>query len=140
VQTSNEFKELTLEAANKQKEELARFKSEIIEIKRATPGVNITEELSAKNTAGLLKSSEIEVLNENGVIKIVNEDQSTLTKISETETKPKIQNVLNYFKDKILKSDAIWESFKRKLYVPGIVDNGDSESLKLKDLNSINDT
>lgn len=113
-----EFKPLSTEEAQKKLEELSQFKSEINELKK-----------------------EVEVRSEDGMIKIINKDQSAAIEINEDEALAKVKNIIKIFNDKGQKSDAKWEDFKKNLeqqVLPG--KEVDIENLSLSDMNSINET
>jgi hypothetical protein len=134
-----EFKTLSKEDAKTKLEELSQFKSEIDELNKEV--VNINEESNTKIIEGLLKSKDIDVRTEDGIIKFLNKDQSSVIEINEVEALAKVQNFIKNFKDKNLKYDAEWEDFKRKLDQQ--VSQGKevgSDSLGLSDMNSINET
>lgn len=45
--------------------------------------------------------------------------QQPVAEINEIDALLKVQKFINYFKDKNLKDDAIWEAFKSRLNVSG---------------------
>lgn len=112
-----EFKPLSKEDAKTKLEELSQFKSEINELKK------------------------VDVRTEDGIIKIINKDQSAVIEINEVETLAKVQNYIDIFKDINIKYDAKWEDFKRKLDLQvSLGKEVDSDSLDISDMCSINET
>lgn len=66
------------------------------------------------------------------------EVESTVIEINEEDTLVKVNKVIEYFKNKNLQHDAIWDSFKSKISVSDRVDI--DESLDLTNMKAISDT
>jgi len=137
-----EFKALTKEEAKQQIEELSKFRSDITELRQVSSEECITDNYSTitnKIVESLTQSyKDISVIKEDGFIKMKSEVESTVIEINEEDTLVKVNKVIEYFKNKNLQHDAIWDSFKSKISVSDRVDI--DESLDLTNMKAISDT
>ena len=78
---------------------------------------------------------DISIIKKNGFIKMKSEVKSTVIEINEKDT---LVKVIEYFKNKNLQHDIIWDSFKSKISVSDRIDI--DKSLDLTNIKAISDT